>query len=329
MGNPLVLEQPARAFPWPEGYPSLEFLAFAPDGGQILTTIRREGTLVWLGLETGAPVREWDFEGSTITAQYTQQGLRLVTQTAPDTVRLWDAESGGALHPFTHDAAITQAVLAGDGRSILTADSSGLAVLWDAWEGYPLQAFPHNGEIRAMVLSPDGSKALTVSSGDETATAALWDAASGAPLHTFGLPYPAFSSAFAAAFSPDGGRFMTGGGFFGYSMPGYGNAHLRDSETGELLQAYETFLHPVNGVQFSRGGAMAVIGSRDGTVSFWDASGKERCVIRAGVTGWDGVAAVSPDENWALTASGGEGIRFWDISSLQRQTPVSDYALHE
>jgi WD40 repeat protein len=125
---------------------------------------------------------------------------------------------------------------------------------------------PHGDSVQAVALSPNGRTCLT---GGLDWTARLWDTATGKPL---GPPLRRSGGVNAAAFSPDGKRFLLGGW-----AKGKGAARLWDVATGR--PAGPELAHPrtVWAVAFDPCGQTVLTGGDDGAARLWDpVTGKPR-----------------------------------------------------
>ena len=139
------------------------------------------------------------------SATLSPDGSRILTASADNTARIWEAASGKPLATLEgHTSIVTCAAFSPDGSRILTAAADNTARIWDAASGKPLAILQgHTGMLTSAAFSPDGASILTAS---DDATARLWDARSGKPLVIFQGHTKALTS---AAFSSDGTRVLT------------------------------------------------------------------------------------------------------------------------
>ena len=86
-----------------------------------------------------------------------QMVLRILTASADETAKLWDAASGKQIASFEHQDAVHDATFSSDGMRILTASADETAKLWDAASGKQIASFEHQDEVFEAVFSPDGS----------------------------------------------------------------------------------------------------------------------------------------------------------------------------
>ena len=66
---------------------------------------------------------------------FSPDGARILTASADNTAKLWDAASGKLIASFDHQDEVCQAAFSPDGARILTASGDKTAKLWDAASG--------------------------------------------------------------------------------------------------------------------------------------------------------------------------------------------------
>ena len=71
----------------------------------------------------------------------------MVTASADNTARVWDARSGQPLtEPLQHEGSVHSASFSPDGTRVVTASSDNTARVWDARSGQPLtEPLKHEG----------------------------------------------------------------------------------------------------------------------------------------------------------------------------------------
>jgi WD40 repeat protein len=108
------------------------------------------------------------------SADISRDGSRIVTASADDTARIWDAGSGNEIAILRgHEDAVLSAVFSPDRSRILTASVDKTARIWDAASAKQTAVLRgHEGPVVSAVFSPDGSRIVTASQDN---TARIWD----------------------------------------------------------------------------------------------------------------------------------------------------------
>jgi hypothetical protein len=117
------------------------------------------------------------------------------------------------------------------------------------------------------------------------------------------------AAVYAAAFSPDGARIVTGSGDK--------TARIWDAATGSLLKALEGHSEAVSAAAFSPDGARIVTGSWDKTARIWDAATGSLLKTLEGHSDTVYAAAFSPDGARIVTGSWDNTARIWSISDVE------------
>jgi WD40 repeat protein/serine/threonine protein kinase len=264
----------------------------------------------------------------------------LLAPVSNNEIAVWDTETGAERLRLTDEGGINTLVASTDGRTALTIrDGKGApAVVWDLRTGKRLRELKplHEPEdewgLRATALTPNGSRAATCDSGQVR----LWNVETGEMLRQVQLR----GDATQLAFSPDGKRLFAGGsvidagsgevlleigGSFGAFSPdgrriitfhGYQNIAPRiyDASPHESFPLFSGYKGGILSVDFSSGGAQALVLSDAGAADLWDLA-RERIfrtlrVKDAGVT----KAGLSLDGKWAWTVSSDGKVRIWNAA---------------
>ena len=274
-----------------EGQPLANYVAFSPDGRQVIFACR-DGTAQTWSLESGKRLQVFRHAREPVSlndyglrfAVFSPSGQQVMTRDRDGSVRFWDAKNGAALgelrHPWERsrfDSVTPEASFSPDGRWLVTMGGAdgrfGEVRLWDVATGEAIFPTMANASgFESATFSPDGSKLLTVA-GDHTArlwwlgrTIAAsapfqhgWDALTAQSLAR-GLEEPAgpeelkgYSNVTHAVFSPDGGRLL--------SVSDNGSARIWDAITGRPLTPFVSLDRPLEGAAFTPDGSrIATVG---------------------------------------------------------------------
>ena len=80
-------------------------------------------------------------------AAFSPDGAQILTASADNTAKLWDAASGKLIASFAHQDAVYNAMFSPDGARILTASADKTAKLWDAASGKLIASFAHQSAV--------------------------------------------------------------------------------------------------------------------------------------------------------------------------------------
>jgi WD40 repeat protein len=188
---------------------------------------------------------------------FSPDGERLVTASADDTAKVWDADSGDEIVTLAgHTGDVVGAAFSPDGDVVATASADLSVRLWDADSGEELAALEgHRSVPWRVAFSPDGERLV---SGGQDQAAIIWDVESGQPLQVMTTQSPIF----ALAYSPTGEVFATGGQD--------GTIAIWDAESGAALWAETLHTDLILGLAFSSDGGTLLSAARDGTVGTID-----------------------------------------------------------
>src|SRR5262249_38912185 len=144
-------------------------------------------------------------EGSVSSAAFSPDGSRIVTASADQTARIWDAATAKEIAVLRgHEGAVTCAAFSPNGSRTVTASHDTTARIWDATSGKETAVLRgHGAHVHSAAFSAEGSRIVTAS---RDMTARIWDATSGKEIAVLGGHKNDVTS---AAFSPDGSRIVT------------------------------------------------------------------------------------------------------------------------
>ncbi len=267
------------------------------------------------------PLRHAD---SVMAASFDPKGGLVVTASADNTARIWDAGTGEPIdQPLRHAGPVRAASFDPTGDRVVTASDDGTARIWMVHTAEPVgKTMTHTAGTRAVAFDPKGDRVVSAS---EDNTVRVWDAHTGEPigepLHEGGVR--------AVSFDPTGERILT--------ASDDRTARIWNAHTGEPiakpLQHLPTtkamFFTNVTDARFDAKGERVVTASADGTARIWDARTGDpigKPLQHAGVV-W--AAAFDLTGGRVVTASQDQTARIWDARTgeaigkpLQHEGPV-------
>jgi WD40 repeat protein len=157
---------------------------------------------------------------------FSPDGTRLASCSDDNTVRLWDAHTGGAIgDPMVgHTDSVNSVVFSSDGTHLASCSHDDTVRLWDAHTGGAIgdPMVGHTFSVNSVVFSPDGTRLASCSFDN---TVRLWDARTGGAI---GDPMVGHTdSVNSVVFSPDGTRLAS------YSFDN--TVRLWDAHTGGAI----------------------------------------------------------------------------------------------
>jgi WD40 repeat protein len=292
---------------------------FSPAGDRVVTVGGDSARLWDARLNIAAQQRElMSFSPHTTVAaaEFSPDGKLLVTGSWDNSVRIWDAQSGQALHKLgtalgqpqeEHRGKVNSATFAPDGGLVLTASDDATAKLWSTRDWSLVRTLRgHTGGVLHAAFARDGRRIVTASR-DETAR--LWDVKSGQELAVLsghrGL-------VMQAVFSDDGNWLATG------SADHSAQIWELDGTTATPVHTLKGHTASVTAVAFSPDASRVLTGSEDYTVKLWDAHAGREILTLSGHTQGVTSVAFSPSGHEALTASRDGTAILW-LTQDQRQ----------
>ena len=250
-------------------------------------------------------------------AAFTPDGRRVVTASADETARLWDAADGTEVRRFTgHTGPVSCLAVSGDGRTLVTGGQDNAVRVWGLPLSGPRVAIAaHPSAATTLLTLPDGRTAITAG-GKEVR---LWslDTLTAMPVP----PPPAVvraaheANVVAAAATADGSGFATadaGGRILLWSP-------LLDEPLGSLG------LHTggIAAVAFHPDGQRLVSTGLDGTLRIWTLPAQPPRVAAAAATAVRDLVPVANQPQAVVLHDA--GVRIVDTQSLQtvREFPAS------
>ncbi|KAJ7924656.1 peptidase C14 [Mycena leptocephala] len=232
-------------------------------------------------------------------------GTRLVSGSADNTIRVWDARTGEAIMESIqgHTDVVESVMFSPDGARIVSGSSDNTIRVWDARTGEAVMKpiMGHTKLVSSVVFSPDGARIV---SGSWDHTIRVWDARMGDAVMK---PIQGHTNCVqSVAFSPDGARIVSGSDDR--------TIRVWDARTGKaVMEPIQGHTSTVNSVAFSPDGACIVSSSDDRTVRVWDARmGVTIMEPIQGHTSWVRSVAFSADGARIVSGSDDTTIHVWD-----------------
>ena len=285
-------------------------------------------------------------------AHFSPDGARIVSASADQTARVWDAASGKALLTLHgHDADVEDAAFSPDGARIVTASDDRTARIWDANSGRELTILRgHAGEVTHTQFAPDGKFVVTQSA---DGTVRIWDVQRGAQVAVVGAED---SQLKFGGFAPNGQRVVIFGGqaarvlafpsgrellvLGGHQQPviaarftldgkevvtiGGDAARVWDAESGKqnatllitqtALPDYGLSAHATRAALSADGLWLVGVPSTNATAEVWNVNSGRQTMLR-GHEAWTWRQQFSPDGKSIVTASLDGTARVWDVQT--------------
>jgi WD40 repeat protein len=280
---------------------AVKSVALSPDGNQVLSGSADKSIKLW-DTATGAILRTFTGHTASVDAvAFSPAGSRIASVSVGDrTVKLWDPTTGALLRSFVVGAInytelVATVAFSPNGANVLATNADGNAELWDVATGELVRSFAvPGGDVFAASFSSDGSQVLTadVESNASSWKIRVWNAATGAVL----LSFDCGKSCSPVAFSPDGARVFTGGGF--------PNVQVWDAKTGASVRSFS--------LPFNIEPPSALASSPDGMRVVWGRSPiLYDLFMKAGVDDSAGIIQLGLSDPHSI---GGQ-LDVWDVAS--------------
>jgi WD40 repeat protein len=242
-------------------------------------------------------------KSQVLSAAFSRDGQKIVTASADETVRIWNAINGDEIRTLQLDSQVTGAAFSPDGSRVITTQKLDNTMdIWDVASGQRTATLKADDLVEAADFSPNG---LQIVAACRDKVARIWNASGKLLLVLRGHA----GSLGSAAFSPDGSRVVTGSDDK--------TARVWNTATGQQLVVLRGHEDGINSVAYSSDGLRIVTASYDHTARIWDAiNGREIAVLR-GHEGAVRSAAYSPDGSHIVTASEDGAVRLWDAQNGQ------------
>ncbi|WP_194926323.1 nSTAND1 domain-containing NTPase [Catenulispora pinisilvae] len=319
--------------------------AFASDG-RTLATCGEDGTVRLWNVTDSAHPRPWGppvdiRDGGVHAVAFSPGGRTLATADGDGAMQLWNVTDpatprpwGAALHGLSSHATSVSVAFSTDGGTLAGASQDGTLQLWnvtDPARPTPLgQPFVNGAAVSSATLSPDGR---TLAVADADSTVRLWNITDPARPVLWAAPIPGpathsiagqVNTAYAVAFSPDGGTLATG--YYDSTVRLWDVTDpARPAPRGPPLVGQTNI---VQSVAFSPDGRVLASGGYDHTVLLWNVTDLAHPVaLGQPLLGHSSIVnqvAFSPDGHLLATAADDGTTRLWSLPKTRLVAHSSD-----
>ncbi len=281
------------------------------------------------------------------TVAITPDGLRAVSGSKDDTLKVWDLETGQELKTLEgHSGGVNTVAITPDGLRAVSGSWDDTLKVWDLETGQELKTLEgHSGGVSTVAITPDGLRAVSGSWDD---TLKVWDLETGQELktlegHSQGVNTLAITpdglravlgceddtfkvwdlekgkelktlqghsdSVYTLAITPDGLR----------AVLGYEDHTLEvwDLKTGKVMERLGGGGIFIRALAITPDGLRAVLGCEDHTLKVWDLEKGKELKTLEGHSGGVNTVAITPDGLRAVSGSRDHTLKVWDLEKGQ------------
>ncbi len=247
-------------------------------------------------------------EESVYSVAFDPSGMRVVSGSSDNSVRIWDAVSGAEIFCLRgHKQWVSSVAFDTSGERVVSGAADNTVRIWDAQKGQQITHLDaHREYVWSAVFDPSGGRVV---SGSWDHTVRIWDANSGDHISCLRGHKDGVSS---VAIDPSGGRMVSGS----WDR----TVRIWDAQSEEEITCLHGHEGVVNSVAFDRLGRHVVSGSSDKTVRIWDAESEEEITCLRGHEGVVNSVAFDRSGRRVVSGSSDNTVRIWDIESREEIT---------